>query len=596
MAKNKYITREDGIATIIHSNQEDMYIELKYILSDYKYIKKAVKKENHIFERPYGDFFKEILYENKVVGFAMYELYNNKQILNEIYIMPKFRKYGLFIKELSGMCISRNKPCIYLPRRDMVKALMEEAYAAELEDGIVVSSIEFAFSDDDALCSDDTFFDFDDFYFTPFFDLNINSAFFIENKRLFYNVMNRNDLRKYGFPKHLNESHFNDLRKCINQNIQEIERIIEETESNLPQRILFYDAIVGEGEGLSEYMEGLVKEGFFDRDMAMEIRDILREDYKNGFIDDNEIIPRMAYLNASGSNDRLDSKFEPIELDDALEILDDDELDLIFGDIAEDDFSSLDMGEEEKSKLMDLIENIKNDEEFSKRLKDSFKDDDIDSFSELLFDAAEDAGIDSSFLLKDLDEVVSYDLDVFRVLSTILDGSDFEELKENMELECGMSFDAFAKFLIDDGYLNVIDSNDWNDYSSVYKVEDLKEFLRENDLRLSGKKQDLIDRLNDNNVETKAQVSITYKGIMYLKDYVWIEFYENFLQAFDFNNFYNFYENRFGTLYDISLDFLNRHMEQAVSIDDEDYINDCNMAIKAIKEEGKELLDYLGLE
>ena len=47
---------------------------------------------------------------------------------------------------------------------------------------------------------------------------------------------------------------------------------------------------------------------------------------------------------------------------DTLDILDDDELDLIFGDIDEDDFSSLDMEEEEKSKLMDLIENIKNDE------------------------------------------------------------------------------------------------------------------------------------------------------------------------------------------------------------------------------------------
>lgn len=44
MAKNKYITREDGIATIIQSNQEDRYIELKYIIRDYKYIKKPLKK------------------------------------------------------------------------------------------------------------------------------------------------------------------------------------------------------------------------------------------------------------------------------------------------------------------------------------------------------------------------------------------------------------------------------------------------------------------------------------------------------------------------------------------------------------------------
>ena len=159
-----------------------------------------------------------------------------------------------------------------------------------------------------------------------------------------------------------------------------------------------------------------------------------------------------------------------------------------------------------------------------------------------------------------------------------------------------MSFDSFVQFLSDEDYLKIIDSKDWNDYSSVYKLEDLKEILRENDLRLSGKKQELIDRLNDNAVETNPIFSLSNKGIKYLKDYAWIEFYENFLLNFDFNNFYNFYLAQSGTLYDISLDFLNRNMEQAISIDDEVYINNCNEAIKAIKEEGKDLLDSLGLE
>jgi len=614
MAKNKYITRENGVGTLIYCKQEDMYIELKNILGNYKYIKKAIKKENHIFERPYGDFFREILYEKKVVGFAMYENYGNKTILNEIYIMPKFRKYNLFIRELYFMCNSGSNPCIYLARRDMVKEMMEEGFAAELKDGIVVSSIEFAFSYDDALCTDDSFFDFEDFYFSPFFDLKINSSFYVDDNRLFYSVMNRNDFKKYGLSKHLNDTHFNDLRKCINQNIQEIERIIEETEDNLPQSIFDYDTIVGDGESLSEYMEGLIKEGVFDHDRAIEIRDILREDYKNGFVEGYELIPRMIHLVATESNERLDSKFdfekklqdddfqnslkklEDGDFDHARKNLEDGILDLILANIKLDDFNHLNVDEDEKSQMIKLLEIINEDEELLKRFKDAYKEDDLSSFAELIIDAAEDADIDADFLFREYDDAISYDLDIFRVLSAIVEWEDYVMMKENIELECGMSFDSFVQFLSDEDYLKIIDSKDWNDYSSVYKLEDLKEILRENDLRLSGKKQELIDRLNDNAVETNPIFSLSNKGIKYLKDYAWIEFYENFLLNFDFNNFYNFYLAQSGTLYDISLDFLNRNMEQAISIDDEVYINNCNEAIKAIKEEGKDLLDSLGLE
>ena len=71
MSKTKYVTRKDKIPVTIDG---DFQINCVDILEDfYPYILNSIKDEEHIVENSYGDFFKEILFEDKVVGFVCYE-------------------------------------------------------------------------------------------------------------------------------------------------------------------------------------------------------------------------------------------------------------------------------------------------------------------------------------------------------------------------------------------------------------------------------------------------------------------------------------------------------------------------------------------
>lgn len=70
----KFIIRNDDNPKIIHNDLSD-YLDVESILKkDYEYIYESTQNEGFVLENKWGDVFKEILFENKVVGFAFYGL------------------------------------------------------------------------------------------------------------------------------------------------------------------------------------------------------------------------------------------------------------------------------------------------------------------------------------------------------------------------------------------------------------------------------------------------------------------------------------------------------------------------------------------
>ena len=105
----EFIIRNDNNPEIIHNDLSD-YWDVESILKEkYGYIYEAIQNEGFILENNLGDVFKEILFENKVVGFTFYELNSStKFVLNEIYILPEFMGNSLFLLEINILLAAGN--------------------------------------------------------------------------------------------------------------------------------------------------------------------------------------------------------------------------------------------------------------------------------------------------------------------------------------------------------------------------------------------------------------------------------------------------------------------------------------------------------
>ena len=129
----------------------------------------------------------------------------------------------------------------------------------------------------------------------------------------------------------------------------------------------------------------------------------------------------------------------------------------------------------------------------------------------------------------------------------------------------------------------------------MFKKDELKELLRENNLKVTGNKPELLKRLADNNVAYGETFKITQKGKDYIKEFSWIEFYEDFLYDFDFDDFYKYLDTHEGKLKDVSLKYLDEHIALARQKEDNEYLETCIFTKKLILDEGDEFIIDLGI-
>ena len=132
------------------------------------------------------------------------------------------------------------------------------------------------------------------------------------------------------------------------------------------------------------------------------------------------------------------------------------------------------------------------------------------------------------------------------------------------------------RLVVSDGYVdNSVSYENWDEFANdSLTVPMLKNILRDNDLKVSGRKQELIDRIRENKIPVDNfktnHVKITQKGHDFLKEHDYIKFYSKFLKKFDFNEFNTFFENHKGNVNELLVDFLDEQIKFASENNDED--------------------------
>ena len=616
ISKIDFVIREPGNPEFFSSESESEFLRMDKILKDYPYICDAIESENYNLQKNYCTLFDEILFEDKVVGFASFVMIREHFLLRDCFILPEFRKKGLFYEELGKMSLITENFGILQPTRNFVELLIDYSFAEKFNEDIVITAMDFYFEDLDALSTRNIGLDENELVASNFYDLSINSTVFIDNDEVIYHKSLENDLQRYGPRKELDDDYFKNLKKFFKQNEDEFADILFDLTENLPSDKLSYEDIVGSDNELSEGMKGIVEKGFISYEDAQKITKQLIEEYESGKIDDNTIEERM--LSLVSENMYNQPKFDTFE-----EFLDNSE----FHD--EDDSEARKIFElmEDKGNLAsDIFDAVLSDdhEKFERLLTDALEDDD---FAENLFDLLEEFGdddysqppaengfdfndlglnLDSKYPIAEMmwgsndlryklddtwygkDYPMSNDIYIYRVLDSVNRNHNLQEAFASAEME-GVMTSQFVEQVLDQAEMidYKVTYDNWNEFAhDSLTVKDLKEILRDNNLPVSGKKQVLIDRIAENQVPLdnfkSENVYLTQNGELFLEENKWIEFYELYLNKFDFNDYVKYLENNDGEMIEVTVDYLVEHLSLAKKQNNREYIKDCEEALNRV--------------
>ena len=134
-------------------------------------------------------------------------------------------------------------------------------------------------------------------------------------------------------------------------------------------------------------------------------------------------------------------------------------------------------------------------------------------------------------------------LEVFNVLNFLNSGYELEDILNEGNFGTFESGQACIEYLISEGYLEGESGTlTAEEISKKYKVADLKELLKENGLKVSGKKQELIERLLPvlNEGSISGDYELTDKAKEFLAENEWIDLYMFALVAFRFEDYENY--------------------------------------------------------
>ena len=177
-------------------------------------------------------------------------------------------------------------------------------------------------------------------------------------------------------------------------------------------------------------------------------------------------------------------------------------------------------------------------------------------------------------------------LEVFNVLNFLDRGYELEDVLNEDKFGTFSSGRECIKYLVDEGYLEgdigslTSPTGDGGELtaeevSKKYTVAQLKDILRENGLKVSGKKQELVERvlpvLNGGAEEESPDDSLKFddfkltdKAKGFIKDNEWIDLYMFALVAFRFEDFETYYEaSDLGTV-ETALNFCDEILSRAL--------------------------------
>ena len=166
-------------------------------------------------------------------------------------------------------------------------------------------------------------------------------------------------------------------------------------------------------------------------------------------------------------------------------------------------------------------------------------------------------------------------LEVFNVLNFLNSGYELEDILENGNFEKFSSSKECIEYLIDGEYIENISINGQitaEEISKNYTVTQLKDLLKQNNLKVSGKKQELVERVLPilsgegtlDNFTDSSNLKLTVKAQEFLKENEWIDLYMYALVVFRFEDYETYVENSSSDNIETALKFCDEIISRAL--------------------------------
>ena len=310
MDEINFIIRDDGTRKAFLS--EDSFDILEILKEDYPYIYESINDERFILKYGQCNLFKELLCDRKVVGFCSYDFSREflTVALNNIYILPKFRGNGIFLKELENTMIEHNKPSIMEPTRLVVELLIKYGFACKINDSLVASAIEFIVPGSHVLSNGG--YENEELS-THFYDLEIcgcihvldvDDAHIAYSAPLNYDIIHYDCIEKR---EKMDDSYFKGISEIFKSNDLNFMDILLNLEERLPVKNYTLEEVIGDESGFSPYIQSLIDDGHVTHQRALEIKQQIREEYEAGMILNESLLVRLAYLFEDSNEPKIKS-------------------------------------------------------------------------------------------------------------------------------------------------------------------------------------------------------------------------------------------------------------------------------------------------
>ena len=307
MSNTEIISKDDNTQKVFLS--EDTIDVVDILQNNYPYIYESILKEEFILKYDKCNLFKELLFENKVVGFCSYDFSREfiTVALNNIYVLPEFRGNNIFIDELKKTMKEHNKPSIMEPTRLIVELLIEYGFAVRINDDLVASAVELVVPGEHVLSNG--VYNGEELS-THFYDLSICSCIHILNIKssyIAYSSPLNYDIIHYDNVGCVDEEYVNNLVYFFENNDVELMNTILKLEDALPIKNYSLEEVIG-GEGeFSFYIESMIDDAHITESKALEIKQQIKEEYEAGMILNESLLIRLAYLFNENPNHPISS-------------------------------------------------------------------------------------------------------------------------------------------------------------------------------------------------------------------------------------------------------------------------------------------------